>query len=264
MPLAELERRGVSSPRWRVGRWPMSACWFMPGGWPDHRHGRLRGEPTIGLVVAPACIDGFDPDAFGRPRTRSPTHADAPLPEMLVARAYEVAAAAVWHPPCCSSQSPADWAAPATARLLLAAFCLAMGVRGWRRRSHPALRALLSGRGIQVLSTNVARWTDPDAVFFFSASSGGPSTSQRLYELAKVDCREFTVSSRLAAGAGLRRARRNPMPRSACPTSTGVEPRGCPAPALQNFEGGTLLVGTTQSGKGVALANLVTPGRAPR
>jgi conjugal transfer pilus assembly protein TraD len=27
---------------------------------------------------------------------------------------------------------------------------------------------------------------------------------------------------------------------------------------LQNFEGGTLLVGTTQSGKGVALANLIT------
>ena len=24
----------------------------------------FRGEPTIGLVVAPACIDGFDPAAF--------------------------------------------------------------------------------------------------------------------------------------------------------------------------------------------------------
>jgi conjugal transfer pilus assembly protein TraD len=39
----------------------------------------------------------------------------------------------------------------------------------------------------------------------------------------------------------------------------GVEPREVPLHRpLQNFEGGTLLVGTTQSGKGVALASLAT------
>ena len=61
------------------------------------------------------------------------------------------------------------------------------------------LRASLSGRGIQVLSTQaVARWTEkPDAVFLGFGFEWRPVHSQRLYELAKVDYREFTVSPRL-------------------------------------------------------------------
>lgn len=53
----------------------------------------------------------------------------------------------------------------------------------------------------------------------------------------------------------------NPQPDSeiGLPYIHGIEPkeRALYRPP-QNFEGGTLLVGTTQSGKGVALANLIT------
>jgi conjugal transfer pilus assembly protein TraD len=58
------------------------------------------------------------------------------------------------------------------------------------------LRASLSGRGIQVITTTnwPAGAANPTRCSWASASSGGPVHSQRLYELAKIDYREFTVS----------------------------------------------------------------------
>jgi conjugal transfer pilus assembly protein TraD len=111
-----------------------------------------------------------------------------------------------------------------------------------------------------VLSTrDVARWTEkPDAVFLGFGFEWRPVHSQRLYELAKVDYREFTISPRLLQVLGYD-ARPQPDAEIGLPYIHGVEPREVPLHRpLQNFEGGTLLVGTTQSGKGVALATLIT------
>lgn len=146
--------------------------------------------------------------------------------------------------------------------LPLALLSIAMAVL----RLHQALRVLvlraaLSGRGVQAMSTrDVARWTAaPDRVFLGFGFEWHPVHSQRLYELAKIDFRQFT------APAALLRWLRYPVqqPQSdeeiGLPYLHGVEPsESALYRPLQNFEGGTLLVGTTQSGKGVALANLIT------
>jgi conjugal transfer pilus assembly protein TraD len=182
--------------------------------------------------------------------------------EMPWRRAYEVYAAAVWASALLFFAVTGGLGLlPRQLALPLAAFCLAMGVLRLAQGVHTlVLRASLSGRGIQVLSTRaVARWTEkPDAVFLGFGFEWRPVHSQRLYELAKVDYREFTVSPRLLQVLGYD-ARPQPDAEIGLPYIHGVEPREVPLHRpLQNFEGGTLLVGTTQSGKGVALANLVT------
>ena len=182
--------------------------------------------------------------------------------EMPWRRAYEVYAAAVWASALLFFAATGGLGLlPRQLALPLAAFCLAMGVLRLAQGVHTlVLRASLSGRGIQVLSTRaVARWTEkPDAVFLGFGFEWRPVHSQRLYELAKVDYREFTVSPRLLQVLGYD-ARPQPDAEIGLPYIHGVEPREVPLHRpLQNFEGGTLLVGTTQSGKGVALANLVT------
>jgi conjugal transfer pilus assembly protein TraD len=147
--------------------------------------------------------------------------------EMPWRRAYEVYAAAVWASAMLFFAVTGGLGLlPRQLALPLAGFCLAMGV---------LLRVFL-GFGFE--------WR--------------PVHSQRLYELAKVDYREFTVSPRLLQVLGYD-ARPQPDAEIGLPYIHGVEPREVPLHRpLQNFEGGTLLVGTTQSGKGVALANLVT------
>jgi len=182
--------------------------------------------------------------------------------EMPWRRAYEVYAAAVWASALLFFAVTGGLGLlPRQLALPLAAFCLAMGVLRLAQGVHTlVLRASLSGRGIQVLSTRaVARWTEkPDAVFLGFGFEWRPVHSQRLYELAKVDYREFTVAPRLLQVLGYD-ARPQPDAEIGLPYIHGVEPREVPLHRpLQNFEGGTLLVGTTQSGKGVALANLVT------
>ena len=122
------------------------------------------------------------------------------------------------------------------------------------------LRASLAGHAIQVLSTQVqAQWcTQPDQVFLGFGFEWRPVHSQRLYELAKIDYRDFAISPHLLTLLGYDNA---PQPDAeiGLPYIHGVEPNETPLHRpLQNFEGGTLLVGTTQSGKGVALANLIS------
>jgi conjugal transfer pilus assembly protein TraD len=122
------------------------------------------------------------------------------------------------------------------------------------------LRASLAGRSIQVLSTReLARWCrQADEVFLGFGFEWLPVHSQRLYELAKLDWRALAVSPRLLTLLGYA-SHPQPDREIGLPYIHGVEPREGPLHRpLQNFEGGTLLVGTTQSGKGVALANLIT------
>ncbi|MDF3834779.1 conjugative transfer system coupling protein TraD [Cupriavidus basilensis] len=150
---------------------------------------------------------------------------------------------------------------PRTLALPLALLCLCMAV--WRIAQAMrilVLRASLGGRGIQVMGTDeLRRWCeDPAQVFLGFGFEWRPVHAQRLYELAKIDYREYAVSPRVLRLLGYD-AKPQPDAEIGLPYIHGVEPREVPLQRpLQNFEGGTLLVGTTQAGKGVALANLIT------
>jgi conjugal transfer pilus assembly protein TraD len=166
----------------------------------------------------------------------------------LLALAYLVAVGATGH-------------LPKPLALPLAMTCLFMAAaRVVQALRILVLRASLSGRAVQVLSTEALApfCRTPDAVFLGFGFEWRPVHSQRLYELAKIDYREFAVAPRLLRWLGYEV---HPQPDAEIGLSYlhGVEPLEMPLHRpLQNFEGGTLLVGTTQSGKGVALANLVT------
>src|SRR5574343_897102 len=183
--------------------------------------------------------------------------------EMPWRRAYEVYAGTIW------------WLAliyfvvvgvagilPKQLALPLALVCFGMGVLRLSQALHMlALRASLGGRGIEVIGTNaLARWCeDPAAVFLGFGFEWRPGHAQRLYELAKIDYRDYTVAPRLLQFLGYDSS---PQPDAeiGLPYIHGLEPQEGPVHRpLQNFEGGTLLVGTTQSGKGVALANMIHP-----
>lgn len=143
----------------------------------------------------------------------------------------------------------------------LAMLCLSMAVL----RMHQALRILivrasLSGRAMQVITPKELNklCKRPEQVFLGFGFEWLPVHSQRLYELAKINYRDYAVSPTLLRALGYEV---NPQPDSeiGLPYIHGVEPREQALyRPLQNFEGGTLLVGTTQSGKGVALATLIT------
>ncbi|OIQ95523.1 type IV secretion-system coupling protein DNA-binding domain protein [mine drainage metagenome] len=182
--------------------------------------------------------------------------------EMPWRRAYEVYASLAW------------WLAlvyflgvsvvgrlPSQLALPLALICFAMGVlRLAQALRMLVLRASLGGRGIEVISTSeLARWCkNPNEVFLGFGFEWRPVHSQRLYELAKIDYREYAVSPRLLHLLGYD-SKPQPDGEIGLPYIHGIEPKEGPMHRpLQNFEGGTLLVGTTQSGKGVALANLIT------
>lgn len=148
---------------------------------------------------------------------------------------------------------------PLALPLALACFLMAL-VRVAQALRTLVLRASLSGRSIQRLTTHALAplCAKQDEVFLGFGFEWRPVHSQRLYELAKIDYREFAVSPRLLTWLGYDA---NPQTDAeiGLPYIHGVEPREVPLyRPLQNFEGGTLLVGTTQSGKGVALANLIT------
>jgi conjugal transfer pilus assembly protein TraD len=182
--------------------------------------------------------------------------------EMPWRRAYEVYAGVAWSLALiffvlagATGQLPPSLALP------LSVLCFGMGVlRVTQALDTLVLRASLTGRSIQVIGTNdLAQWCrDPAQVFLGFGFEWRPVHSQRLYELAKIDYREFTVSPRLLGWLG-HAVSPQPDAEIGLPYIHGVEPREVALHRpLQNFEGGTLLVGTTQSGKGVALANLVT------
>ncbi|MES2260941.1 MAG: conjugative transfer system coupling protein TraD [Pseudomonadota bacterium] len=182
--------------------------------------------------------------------------------EMPWRRAYEGYAAMVWIIALLCSvavgvreQLPVELTGP------LALACLWMAA--WRAQQalrNLVVRASLSGRAIQVLTTSElkALCKQLDRIFLGFGFEWRPVHSQRLYELAKINFRDHAVSPTLLRWLGYEV---NPQPDEeiGLPYIHGVESREQALyRPLQNFEGGTLLVGTTQSGKGVALANLTT------
>ena len=182
--------------------------------------------------------------------------------EMPWRRAYEAYAGLVWYLAFAIvlrqaqlQEMPWDMAVP------MALTCLAAAVR----RTGQALRVLvlrasLWGRAMQTISAaKIEQLThDPERIYLGQGFEWQPVHSQRLYELAKVDYRDHLVPPAVLSLLGYLT---DPQPDNeiGLPYIHGVEPqeRAMYRP-LQNFEGGTLVVGTTQSGKGVALATLVT------
>jgi conjugal transfer pilus assembly protein TraD len=182
--------------------------------------------------------------------------------EMPWRPAYEGYAAVSWIVACAFFAAVgATGHLPRPLALPLSLTCFVWGIaRAAQALRTLVLRASLGGRAVQVIGTGeLARWcTRPDHVFLGFGFEWQPVHAQRLYELAKVDYRAFAVSPRLLGWLGYP-ATPQPDAEIGLPYIHGVEPREVPLHRpLQNFEGGTLLVGTTQSGKGVALANLIT------
>lgn len=144
---------------------------------------------------------------------------------------------------------------------LFAVVCLCLALRRWGQCLRILIvRASLSGRAMEVISTADLRRLchDPDQVFLGYGFEWLPQHSQRLYELTKVDYRQVAFSPWLLRLLGYRC---NPQPDEeiGVPYIHGVEPteRALSRP-LQNFEGGTCIAGTTQTGKGVALTLLIS------
>jgi conjugal transfer pilus assembly protein TraI len=64
VPLAELERRGVQPALAGRALADVGQLVHSMRDGPATVTADFRGEPTVGLVVAPTCIEGFDPAAF--------------------------------------------------------------------------------------------------------------------------------------------------------------------------------------------------------
>jgi conjugal transfer pilus assembly protein TraD len=182
--------------------------------------------------------------------------------EMPWRTAFEGYAAALWSGglvvlPVMTAYAMAPW----RISLVLWLVCGAMALR----RLGQALdilvvRASLSGRAMELVTpVRLDRLTQqPDQVFLGCGFEWQPLHAQRLYELMKVDYREFYASPMILRMLGYAV---NPQPDGeiGVPYIHGVEPREAPLyRPLNNFEGGTAIVGTTQSGKGVAEAVLIT------
>lgn len=150
---------------------------------------------------------------------------------------------------------------PPLPAMMLAAGCTATAARRLGQAVRVLrLRSSLGGRRIQIIAPQDLAMlsANPGEVFLGFGFEWKPVHAQRLYELSKVDYREFTVPRWLQRTLGQGYAAQ-PDAEIGLPYIHGVEPKEHPLHRpLQNFEGGTLLVGTTQSGKGVALANLIT------
>ncbi|HVR51020.1 MAG TPA: conjugal transfer protein TraD, partial [Pseudorhodoferax sp.] len=142
----------------------------------------------------------------------------------------------------------------------MAVCCLAAGTyRASQAIGVLVARASLAGRAMQIIpAARMERLTcDSASVYLGHGFEWLPVHSQRLYELAKVDYREHLVAPSVLRLLGYAP---DPQPDEeiGLPYIHGVEPLEHPLyRPLQNFEGGLLLVGTTQAGKGVALATLV-------
>ena len=122
------------------------------------------------------------------------------------------------------------------------------------------VRASLSGKAMQIITTRKLETLTrtPDEVFLGFGFEWLPVHSQRLYELSKINYQDYALAPSLLRLLGVIE---NPQPDTeiGLPYIHGVESReDALYRPLQNFEGGTLLVGTTQSGKGVALGCFLT------
>ena len=143
----------------------------------------------------------------------------------------------------------------------LAGVSLAMAVYRWKQALRIlVVRASLGGRAMEAINVREFRryCKQPDQVFLGFGFEWHPVHSQRLYELSKIHFRDLIISPMLLRLLGYP-VEPQPDAEVGLPYIHGVEPR---ERALQrplvNFEGGTIIVGTTQSGKGVTLSVLAS------
>jgi len=182
--------------------------------------------------------------------------------EMPWRRAFEAHAGLTWWATALYFLCAALTAAmPRMPGLALAVACAVMGgLRVWQALRVLRLRSSLGGRAMEVIGPReLARHCeDPAQVFLGFGFEWRPVHAQRLYELSKIDYRDFEVPRWLQRLVG-QGATAQPDAEIGLPFIHGVEPdeHALHRP-LKTFEGGTLLVGTTQSGKGVALGHLIT------
>jgi conjugal transfer pilus assembly protein TraD len=142
----------------------------------------------------------------------------------------------------------------------LAATCLLMAILRWRQTLKILdLRASLAGRPMETISHEQFRKIirDPKQIFLGLGFEWQPVHSQRLYELAKINYRDFVVGPFVSFLIG-RPNMRQPDSEIGLSFIHGVSPtESAIYRPVSNFEGGTCIVGTTQSGKGVVLSNLI-------
>src|SRR5262245_4178960 len=143
----------------------------------------------------------------------------------------------------------------------LGVVCFAFGaLRWWHGLRVLTVRAALCGRAMEVVKTVRLRKLCRQAseVFLGFGFEWQPVHSQRLHELAKVDYRQYAISPLVLRFLGYE-VKPQPVSEFGLPYIHGVEPteRALYRP-LVNFEGGTLIVGATQSGKGVVLSALIS------
>ena len=182
--------------------------------------------------------------------------------EMPWRAAYEIYAAVAWAVGiACFAVIGARGLVTIEVALALSAFAALMAIRRFVQGLKVlTLRASLTGKAMEVISTRrLGQLTrDTSQVFLGFGFEWHPVHSQRLYELAKINYKDFAAPS-WALGLLGYSVRPQPEGEIGLPYIHGVEPNEHRlSRPLQNFEGGTLLVGTTQAGKGVALAVLLT------
>lgn len=174
--------------------------------------------------------------------------------------AYEFYAAGSWMASACACLAIAPTHIPAAMGAIVAA--AASIAATWRFNQGVAIlerRAALSGRAMARISwKKFDKLTlDPNRVFIGYGFEWKPEHSQRLYELCKVDYHQFRVAPIVVRLLGYE-LDHQPDDEIGMPYIHGVEPFEEPLyRPLQNLEGGTLIVGTTQAGKGVHLGGLI-------
>lgn len=175
--------------------------------------------------------------------------------------AYEFYASGAWIASACSclAASPSHVPAPLGA-MVAAAAALAASWRFCQGITILERRAALSGRAMARMKLRKfdALTEHADHVFIGYGFEWRPEHSQRLYELCKVDYRQYRVAPVLVRLLGYE-LNHQPDDEIGMPYIHGVEPfEHAMYRPLQNLEGGTLVAGTTQAGKGVMLSWLIT------
>jgi len=143
--------------------------------------------------------------------------------------------------------------------LALAILCAGMAfVRGKAAIRILTLRASLSGRAIEFMTQAQLRAVarDPQVVYFGKGFEWLPKHTQRLYDLQRIALRGVVASPWLMRLLG-KRIVAQPEQEIGQPYIHGVEPteKNVTRP-LANLQGGTKIVGSTRTGKGVLLTHL--------
>ena len=238
VPLEEFGRRGVQ-PSLAMRALTEANLLVKPNrNGPPTLSREFNGNPTVGIVLDPRCVSGLDLAGFAAPPAGKLRcwYAATRCPGAGPTRSMP-ASPGGWR--CSISSGRRHGAFPRQLALPLALVCFAMGVLRVPRPAHAGLARFLGGRGIEVVGTDdLARWCqDPASVFLGFGFEWRPVHSQRLYELAKIDYREFAVSPRLLQLLGYD-SKPQPDAEIGLPYIHGVEPKEGPLHRpLQNFEG---------------------------